>query len=460
MGVRAVEHYLNNRPKPHIPTTHFLLQLVRFILQRNNFHFMGEHYEQRCGTAMGTRMAPSYANLTMGLFESEFMERQQYKPHLWKRFIDDIFMVWPHGLESLNIFIKELNEFSSLKFTHTISPNAATFLDVDINIDNGQLITSIHVKPTNHMQYLHYNSCHPSRTIRSIPYSLAVRGNRIPNTAQSKSKYIDSLKSAFSSRGYPKQLVDNQINRAINNPTTKNPNNNDPPVRPFITIYHPKLEKEIRQMLQYAQPILATPETSHLLPKAPPVAFRQPPNFKAILSHTDPTPKSKPPPSGSFPCNNINKRSNRGRKCDTCITQLPSKSFTGPVTNMTYPIRGHNTCISENVIYMLECTQQTTNPTTNLQERCQAFYVGLTTQQFRGRMNGHRQSVKHNEVEKPVAEHAASHQVSNFDKCYKTTILRKIQGPANYAILRQYELAYQYILKSRKAQGLPGLNIR
>jgi hypothetical protein len=394
----------------------------------------------------------------MGLFEFEFMQTQQYKPLCWKRFIDDVFMIWPHGIDSLNDFLKELNEFSTLKFTHSASPSEATFLDVDINIDNGQLTTSIHIKPTNHMQYLHYNSCHPPRTIRSIVYSLACRGNRIPNSDQAKSEYISKITGAFSNRGYPKQMVDKQINRAINHTKIKKANDT-PSVRPFITTYHPKLEKEIRQMLQYAQPILATPETSQLLPKTPPIAFRQPPNIKAMLSHTDPTPKPKPLPSGSFPCHNISKQSNRGRKCNTCDIQIPSKSFTSPITNTTYPIRGHNTCITENVIYMLECTQHTTNPTTGHKEKCQAFYVGLTTQQTRGRMNGHRQSVKNNEVEKPVAEHAAFHGLS-FDACYQSKILRTVPEPVNYAIMRQYEQAYHHILKSRKAPGLPGLNIR
>ncbi|MGL4389033.1 MAG: hypothetical protein ACRCTJ_06555, partial [Brevinema sp.] len=42
----------------------------------------------------------------------------------------------------------------------------------------------------------------------------------------------------------------------------------------------------------------------------------------------------------------------------------------------------------------------------------QAFYIGLTSQKARERMNGHRQSVKNNELEKPVAEHAASHGIN------------------------------------------------
>ena len=43
---------------------------------------------------MGTKMAPAYANLFMGKLEENLNELG--KPHimLWKRFIDDIFVIW------------------------------------------------------------------------------------------------------------------------------------------------------------------------------------------------------------------------------------------------------------------------------------------------------------------------------------------------------------------------------
>jgi hypothetical protein len=52
---------------------------------------MNKHYLQIQGTAMGTKMAPSYANLVMGLLEKEFILKQTYKPTIWKRIIDDVF---------------------------------------------------------------------------------------------------------------------------------------------------------------------------------------------------------------------------------------------------------------------------------------------------------------------------------------------------------------------------------
>ena len=46
---------------------------------------------------MGTRMAPSYANLFMGNLEHDFLQTQPLTPLLWIRFLDDILMLWAHG---------------------------------------------------------------------------------------------------------------------------------------------------------------------------------------------------------------------------------------------------------------------------------------------------------------------------------------------------------------------------
>ena len=54
---------------------------------------------------MGTRMAPSYANLFLGKFERDALLNSPHQPYLWLRFIDDIFMIWTAGLEKLEIFV-------------------------------------------------------------------------------------------------------------------------------------------------------------------------------------------------------------------------------------------------------------------------------------------------------------------------------------------------------------------
>ena len=48
-----------------------LLRALKFILENNSFHFNGNYYRQVKGTAMGTKVAPVYATLTLGYLEQK-----------------------------------------------------------------------------------------------------------------------------------------------------------------------------------------------------------------------------------------------------------------------------------------------------------------------------------------------------------------------------------------------------
>ena len=55
---------------------------------------------------MGTKMAPSYANILLGRLERRLLQSSILKPFSWLRFIDDIDMKWTHGRETLEAFLK------------------------------------------------------------------------------------------------------------------------------------------------------------------------------------------------------------------------------------------------------------------------------------------------------------------------------------------------------------------
>ena len=66
---------------------------MNIVLKINIFEFNNKYYIQKQGTAMGTRMAPSYANLFMGTLETELVKQSSKNIQIWKRFIDDIFII-------------------------------------------------------------------------------------------------------------------------------------------------------------------------------------------------------------------------------------------------------------------------------------------------------------------------------------------------------------------------------
>ena len=57
------------RPGDTQPSNLSLVELLAQVLSLNNFQFDGQNYLQIGGTAMGTRVAPTYANIFMSDLE-------------------------------------------------------------------------------------------------------------------------------------------------------------------------------------------------------------------------------------------------------------------------------------------------------------------------------------------------------------------------------------------------------
>ena len=72
-GIQAVAHHIRqDQNKQKIGP--FIIRLLRLVLHSMNFEFNGDHYLQIGGTAMGTALAPNYANLFMDRFETKALD--------------------------------------------------------------------------------------------------------------------------------------------------------------------------------------------------------------------------------------------------------------------------------------------------------------------------------------------------------------------------------------------------
>ncbi len=130
--------------------------MLSLVLRLNNFDFNGQHYLQIQGVAIGTRAAPTIANLVMGDFETKHIYIYPSQPVLWIRFIDDNFMIWTHGHASLDIFIQHLNKsHPTLKFTFEAFESSVSFLDTLIQFQQRKLYTKLYNKPTDSHSYLY-----------------------------------------------------------------------------------------------------------------------------------------------------------------------------------------------------------------------------------------------------------------------------------------------------------------
>ena len=138
------------------------------------FEFNNEIKQQISGTAIGTKFAPPYACIYMDKTETGFLKTQELQPFVWLRYIDDVFFIWTHGEAELKKFMEGFNNFlPNLKFTYESSKKKIAFLDLNVSLENGSVITDLHTKSTDYHQYLQYGSTH----LNYIKNPISLRSN-------------------------------------------------------------------------------------------------------------------------------------------------------------------------------------------------------------------------------------------------------------------------------------------
>jgi retron-type reverse transcriptase len=81
-----------------------VLALFKHVLTTTYVCFDGQFYEQTEGVAMGSPLSPVIANFFMEDFEKNAIEQATHKPVCWFRYVDDTFVICPHGQEKLEDF--------------------------------------------------------------------------------------------------------------------------------------------------------------------------------------------------------------------------------------------------------------------------------------------------------------------------------------------------------------------
>ena len=376
-----------------------ICRLAHFVLSKNVFEFNSAIYIQISGTAIGTKMAPTYAIIFMHMVERRALSTALFKPWIWSRFIDDIWSVWAHGKEKLEEFILMLNkQHPRLTFTWEAGVGV-NFMDVTTTIKDGKIVTELYVKPTDTHQYLHPNSCHPGHIKRSIAYSQSLRILNICSDGTSAEKHLDNLTKNLVKRGHSKHKVSQQVNRArqqfsekikaltreSSHPSSPSRAKSTKPRRiPLVLTYHPGLP-DISAITRRLLPTLhCNPSMKELCPEPPLIAFRRPRNIRDHVIRAKIFPRDTAPTRYSCrPCSL--KGPKRGRKCTLC-TQIPEQSeIISSSNNKTFKLSLRSTadCDSTMVVYVITCTQ--------CPERFQ--YVGQTNN-FRKRMNNHKSCIR------------------------------------------------------------------
>ena len=207
-------------------------------------------------------------------------------PFLWKRLIDDIFLIWTHCEESFQSFIQHLNSFHpTIKFEVTHSTQSVNFLDTTVYLTpQNTLHTTLYTKPTDRMPLLHQASHHPNTCKKGLIYSQMLRYRRIITDDKEFQHKAQNLRVRLIGRGYKDKNILPHIERALSYTQSQllsnTPSPNKPRALPFIIPYNPNLAPLHHILTQHWYYIENDPVLSQIWPNQPVMAYQRDKNLK------------------------------------------------------------------------------------------------------------------------------------------------------------------------------------
>ena len=355
------------------------------------------------------------------------LEKDNCPIKFFKRFLDDIFMIYTGSVESLHLFLTEINNIHpSIKFTmsHTTPLNIENpvcgckpaetipFLDTSCQIVDGKILTDLYRKETDRNQYLLTSSCHPAHVTENIPFSLALRIVRICSLQETREKRFSELKDLLLSRGYKARGIDAAIDRARKIPrleALKRVVRSKTARRPvFVITYDPRLPSISGIVKKHWRSMVQDPHLAEVFPLPPLIAYKRPANIRDKLIRSKIPTKTSGRPKREVP--GMKKCLN----CPICPFVQTGRSVKSTATNYTVDINTAVNCQSKNIIYALGCN------------KCSEQYVGESERTLQDRFSEHKGYVTNSILSKATGNHfnQQGHKISDM----KITIIEKVHS--------------------------------
>jgi hypothetical protein len=226
-GIKNVVKEMQGKTKLPSKTLETLLTLV---LNNNIFQFGKENYIQTSGTAMGTIMAPTYANVYLKSKEEHTLLNPSLNPHynnikLFKRYIDDILIIYDNHENNMVDFIKLLKKaYEPLELTIKIGKQNQVFLDTEISLGLSKISTQLYVKPLQNKTYIPPSSQHPAHMLKNIIFNDLLRANRLCSEPEQRNKHELNIISKALKAGYDKKSLINERKKARKKASKSNQN--------------------------------------------------------------------------------------------------------------------------------------------------------------------------------------------------------------------------------------------
>lgn len=153
---------------------------------------------------MVARYAPSVVNLLMDCWEEEYVYNQNIPQIiLYRRYIDDLIILWDGTAETFQEFLRNLNiNRYGLTFTGKWDTERIDYLDLEIYKSGPFLHTKTFFKVTDRNGYIPSSSCHHPRWKANVPKGQLLRLRRNCNSIEDFKTQADVIVNRFKEKGY------------------------------------------------------------------------------------------------------------------------------------------------------------------------------------------------------------------------------------------------------------------
>jgi hypothetical protein len=102
----SADKTLKKRTKHSVAT---LMNLITLCIKNTYFEFNGSFYKQKNGLAMGCPLSPALSDIYLEELEKKALKSSVKKPVMYKRYVDDVFIIWPQNEAPVESFLEHMN---------------------------------------------------------------------------------------------------------------------------------------------------------------------------------------------------------------------------------------------------------------------------------------------------------------------------------------------------------------
>ena len=166
-----------------------------------------------------TPLSPLLAEIYMSHLEDTISSPSNSYFHyikFWKRYVDDILVVWSgtmRQIDSFEIYLNSLNP--KIQFASELGNKTIPFLDLQITINNNQIKYQIYRKPSFTDTVIPYSSNHPHNTKCSAFYAMFYWLINILLNTEDFRQELTVIHKIAENNNYPRPVINNISNKVI-----------------------------------------------------------------------------------------------------------------------------------------------------------------------------------------------------------------------------------------------------